>query len=171
VDSCGRPPSGSGRSDGRLERLAAFDVRVDPLFRPFTPWHLPLSYFLRRRGPVVLVCKPSTDEHVWSEPEPLSPYRPASSFTENSSLSALSYAEIARVLVSLSSLIFQPLRTTLEARSVWSGAPSASPFPFGHARALTVFTYVVFQYVLISNFLRSALIERSAIRQARFAVI
>ena len=76
VDSCGRPPSGSSRSDRRLERLAAFDVQVDPLFRLPITWRPPLSplnHFLRRRGPVFLVCKTRVPTStVWSEPGPLS---------------------------------------------------------------------------------------------------
>jgi len=94
VDSCGRPPSGSGRSNGRLERLARRKcVQVDPLFRPPTTWRLPLSplsYFIRRRRPVVLICK---TEHRRA-PFALSrgPYRPPTRqpIRRDSSLSALS---------------------------------------------------------------------------------
>jgi hypothetical protein len=41
-------------------RRAGRKSQVDPLFRLPTTWRLPLSplsYFLRRRGPVFLVCK------------------------------------------------------------------------------------------------------------------
>jgi hypothetical protein len=116
---------------------------------------------------------------VWSEPEPLSPYRPASSLIDHFSsvsLHALLDAETTLALVgllsfSLHSACIQPAHGRPLKRSVWFGAPSASPFSFAYARGLLVSVYVTFQYVLLSNSPSSTLIERSTVRQARSAVI
>ena len=156
-------------------QLSTCRSQVDPLFRLPTTWRPPLSplnHFLRRRGPVFSSVKPEYRQAPFGLNQ--SPYRSSASqlvLRVFVSLRALLDAKTALVLVSRSSLRFSPSRTTSEARSVWSGALSASPFLFAYARALTVSPYVIFQYVLISKYLRSALIERSAVRQARPAVI
>ena len=94
VDSSGRPPSGSGRSDGRLGDLqSTCRLQVDPLFRLPTTWRpplSPLSCFLRRRRPLFSSVKPEYRQTPFDLSRAPAAYRPASSFFVNSPLSALS---------------------------------------------------------------------------------